>query len=350
MSVLPLSQEAFVRSLGSRLTSERVPFSGTWELTWDCNFRCQHCYLEGTRRPLEALSFGRMDDLLAQLAQAGCLSLTLTGGEPLLRPDFDRILAAAVGHGFLVNVFTNASLIDENMADFMAAYPPRSVEVTLYGASPGMYERVTGMAAHFEQVLGGIDRLLQRGLFVVLKSVLLASMEEELDQLRALAEERGLRLRIDPGVDPTLSGDDAPTALRIPADRAVEAELADGEHRRDMARLMEAAPAESEFACGAGARAFHLDPLGRLMPCLLVREPAIDLAEHSFAEAWALLGQGPAIGFDPGAPCHGCDLHPICSHCPGLERLVRQAGSGREHSCQLAQKRANMLTSTGRGP
>ena len=110
---------------------------------------------------------------LDEMADSGCVGLALTGGEPLIRDDFREILAHAVGKGFVVSVLTNASLVDARLADFMAAHPPRSVEVSLYGGSAEAYRSVTGSAQSFERTISGIDQLLARGLEVKLKAVLL---------------------------------------------------------------------------------------------------------------------------------------------------------------------------------
>ncbi|MBN2494509.1 MAG: radical SAM protein [Deltaproteobacteria bacterium] len=336
------------RELTRWLHRRRHPLTATFELCWRCNFRCIHCYLRGQPEP-EALELGEVCALLDELAQAGCLALSLTGGEPLVREDFDAILRAAVQRGFLVSVFTNASLVDAARAARWAATPPRMIEVSLYGASPASYELITGSAAAFERTLAGIDRLLEQGLVVSLKAMLQRDLAAEVDAMRALAAERGLGLRIDPGLDPTLDGDPAPTELRIPAAQAARIELADPERVERMrayhARWQAADASLRESPCGAGYHSFHLDPAGRLMPCLLLREPALDTRSLGFAQAWRELGRCARPAFAPGSACAGCMLQHLCSHCPGLARL----GCGPDdegqpyYHCELAQHRASVL-------
>ncbi len=70
-----------------RLKHEAVPFSVLWELTHTCNFRCVMCYNEPLAEP--ELTTAECFDVLEQLAEAGTLRLTLTGGEILTADFFD---------------------------------------------------------------------------------------------------------------------------------------------------------------------------------------------------------------------------------------------------------------------
>ncbi len=349
MSVTLTELECFYQRLDDKLRTSRIPFSGTWELTQACNFRCIHCYLTKTPSPGAELPLERIEGLLDEMAAAGCVGLTVTGGEPLLRPDFDAVWTAAHRRGFILSLFTNASLVSERIADVLAAHPPRQVEVSLYGATPQTYERLTGRRELLSASLDGLDRLLDRGLAVLVKAVLLSPLAEEADEMRSLAARRGVRLRFDPGLDPTLDGDPGPTSLRLDAERAVALELSDEDLRAEQSRrLGEPGGAFEDFSCGAAQRAFHLDAAGFLMPCLLVRSPRIPLAQMPFEVAWQAL-DATQVAFTPESPCFGCPLHPVCSFCPGLELSVVRAGQDSAYYCQVARARARVLDYGGRG-
>lgn len=349
MSVLPSQAACFQEGLEDKLRGLRVPFSGTFELTLGCNFRCPHCYLQGLVPAGAELGLGRIQSLLDEMAEAGCLGLTLTGGEPLLREDFAPIWRAAHRRGFVLSLFTNGSLVSEAIADLLAGHPPRLVEVSLYGAGPHSYARLTGRAEHFQASLDGLDRLLARGLSVVLKAVLLSPLAHEADGLLALAARRGLGIRFDPAVDPRLDGDPTPIGLRMDARQAVALELGDSGLRAERALRLEDWVAQ-DFACGAGRRAFHLDPAGDLMACMLVRKPRLSVARAPFAQAWRQLGETPPVAFRSASPCAGCGLHPVCSFCPGLEQSVERAGQDCSFYCQVARERARVLAWSETGP
>jgi radical SAM protein with 4Fe4S-binding SPASM domain len=335
------------RHLAGKLRGRRFPLSGTFELTLACNLGCAHCYL-GPREARDArveLSTGAVLALLGQLAEAGCLALALTGGEPLLRPDFREIWARAHALGFQLSLFSNGSLLDEATADFLAAHPPLALEVSLYGASPAGYAGLTGRPEAFAAVRTGLDLALARGLRVVLKALLLERLRPELEGMRALARARGLELRLDPGLHAALAGRFDPRAERLPGARAVAEELAEPGRRARLQAYDQAFRSQPEEVraapCAAGFHAFHLDPAGRLMACMLHRAPWEDAASRGFTAAWERLGAHPRMAFPPSSACAACELGHLCGTCPALDGLDED----RAYFCEVAHARARVLTS-----
>ena len=351
MTLVERSQEWLQAHLLRRVTTRRLPFSGSFELTWRCNFRCIHCYLQELRAGGPELHTEAVLRLLEELADTGCIGLAFTGGEPLLRADFREILAQASHSGFLVALFTNGSRVDAAWADFLATHPPRSIEVSLYGASEDTYERITGARENFRRTVTGINHLLHRDLPVRLKAVLLEPLADEIGSMRALAKSLGLTLHVDARVDATLAGDRSPVRLRVDPRRAAQIELDDPARVSRLVRDGQRARARvgeyAQQACGAGQWSFHLDPAGRLLPCMLVREPAIDAATLGFRAAWEELGTYPRVAYPADSACARCEMQHLCSHCPGAD-LVDGAPLGLQacFDCELAQLRAQVLEQT----
>jgi MoaA/NifB/PqqE/SkfB family radical SAM enzyme len=123
------------------------------ELTFRCNLQCAHCYCNLPLNDQDAinkeLSTEKVCDILDQIADAGCLWLLLTGGEPLVRRDFLEIYTYAKKKGFMISLFTNGTLLTEKMADYLAEYPPFILEITLYGVTKETYESITGLIKTF---------------------------------------------------------------------------------------------------------------------------------------------------------------------------------------------------------
>ena len=157
-------------------TRERWPLCATIELTHRCPFACAHCL---NRQPLGAAARGGelgLEDhrrILDELAQLGCLWLLFTGGEVLARPDFLDIYLYAKQKGFLVTIFTNAALVTEEIADSLARARPFSVEVSLYGHSDAVFDRVTGVAGSRQRCLRGLRLLQEKGVPVRTKAMAL---------------------------------------------------------------------------------------------------------------------------------------------------------------------------------
>src|SRR5574340_1243302 len=119
--VSSLNVHEYLRYFNTKMEKNRVPVSGALELTKRCNLRCAHCYI-GSLRTCSSGSRPEMEmekvlSLIDEICDAGCLSLLITGGEPLLRPDFGRVYTRARENGMMVTVFTNGTLIDKEILD-----------------------------------------------------------------------------------------------------------------------------------------------------------------------------------------------------------------------------------------
>jgi MoaA/NifB/PqqE/SkfB family radical SAM enzyme len=88
-----------------------LPLDAMLEVTYRCNLSCVHCFIEENTH--EELSTREIFDLLDQLAAAGTLTVTLTGGEALTREDFFDIAAYARHKAMAVNLMSNGTLIDD---------------------------------------------------------------------------------------------------------------------------------------------------------------------------------------------------------------------------------------------
>jgi MoaA/NifB/PqqE/SkfB family radical SAM enzyme len=133
----------FVQRTKLAARRRRIPTHVTLGLTHRCNLDCVHCYLRDERETVE-LSTQRWLGVLDEIVAAGGLWVGLTGGEPLLRPDFATIYARAKQLGLLVTVMTNGTLVNRRILELFARLPPHRVDVSLYARSPETYQAITG--------------------------------------------------------------------------------------------------------------------------------------------------------------------------------------------------------------
>lgn len=327
---LPLTEEQeFMLRFNRKVGRERVPLCGTLDLTHRCNLNCVHCYLgphagQDALRP-EELSTEQVNGIIDQVTAAGCLTLLLTGGEPLLRSDFCAVYQHARECGLLVSVFTNGTLVTDRAADLMAAMPPQVVEVTVYGSTARTYERITGVPGSFERCMLGIRRLVQRGVKVNLKTVLMTLNQDEFDSIKGLASGLGLGFRSDAALFPRFDGDRGPLALRVSPETVVHKDLADektvAEWREYFERRKDLPATEYLYNCGAGLTNFHVDPYGRLHPCVMSRSVEYDLICGSFIDGWDGIISGiRERRASPSYQCNRCQKRMLCSLCPSFCR------------------------------
>ena len=173
-------------------------FSVHWELTYRCNQRCSHCYLDvlepGAPVP-EELSTQECLGIIDQIAAAGALNLTLSGGELLVRKDWLEIARYARSKRLLLRLFTNGILIRPKLAEQIAGLHPFAVEISLYGAQPEIHESITRLPHSWELTMRAFRLLHECGVRTVMKTPLMRENVGEIEALRGLAQEVGASFR-----------------------------------------------------------------------------------------------------------------------------------------------------------
>ena len=185
----------------ARAAASRIPLAASFELTRRCSFRCVHCYL-GDQKSIRKHQGRELDTetvfrLLDEMVEAGTLFLLLTGGDPMLRPDFVEIYKYAVRAGLLVTVFCNGSLVSDEIVRAFVEYPPRIVEITVYGATQETFEAVTQQPGSFSACMIGIERLRSAGVRLRLKTMVLTLNVDEFPAIRQMALDMGVQFRHD---------------------------------------------------------------------------------------------------------------------------------------------------------
>ena len=348
------SIEDYAQRLRFTKDQERVPLLGVFELTFRCNNRCIHCYVNrganDRRERKKELTYSQICRILDTIAEEGCLWLLFTGGEPFIRNDFLEIYTYAKRKGFLITLFTNGTLIDRGIADFLREWPPRSIEITLYGMSEGVYEEVTGVPGSHAKCMQGVELLVERNLPLKLKAVILTLNRHELDEMKTFAENLGLEFRFDPLLNLRIDGQGYTAKLRLSPREVVQMDLDDEKRRIEFVEFYERskkADRDSEFIfrCGAGVNSFHVDPYGLLHICGLVRDPGYDLLNGSFRNGWHRFLPGiRAQRWKKDYPCGDCNLQVLCGQCPGWSQLEHgDLEKPVEYLCQVGHLRGELL-------
>lgn len=347
----------------------RIPIAVSFELTRRCSFRCVHCYL-GDQEIVRAYKAQELNTeavirLIDKMSAAGTLFLTLTGGDPMLRPDFLAIYRHAVRSGLLVTVFCNGSLITDEIVSTFVEYPPRAVEITLYGASQETFEAVTQTLGSYAACMRGVEKLRQANVRLRLKTMALTLNRKDLAQLWQIAEEMGAQFRHDCSIIPALpngdnggcsnTGDSLQDTLRfrLPPEQAADADLSIVKVREKLQeRIAKAAPVEPSnklYRCGAGRSSCHITPYGVMQPCLVTLYPAIDLqdASQTFQAAWKSINRTfPEQEAQEDFPCKNCEDKNVCTGCPSsfalktgdaqkIDSFYCQYSSSRRGNCGL---------------
>jgi radical SAM protein with 4Fe4S-binding SPASM domain len=344
-----LSDKEYLQQFNRKVAEQRVPFYGSIDLTHRCNLRCVHCYLGDKASVREnynqELGTAQWISIIDEIAEAGCLNLLITGGEPLLRKDFKHIYRHAKTKGLLVTVFTNGTMITKGILELFQDLPPRAVEISLYGATAPTYEKITGIKGSFERCLKGIQSLLGHRINLKLKTMLMTLNRHEFYDIETMAKEYGVKFRFDAAIFPCMDGDKSPLGLRVSPEEAIEKEFSDRDRSRQwkvfFERMQGFSLPDTLYNCGTGLTSFHIDPYGHLQPCLMVANLRYDLLDGSFMEGWGDVIpsiRDRKVGAD--YTCNKCDKMTLCGFCPGFFELENGAEDiYSEYLCALGRCR-----------
>ena len=349
--------------LMERAKQQNVPMDGSLELLPLCNMNCDMCYVRLSRPEMERQ--GRMrtgEEWLAlgrQMVEAGTLFLLLTGGEPLMHPDFKEIYLGLKKMGLFLTVNTNGTLIDEAWADFFGKNKPRRINITLYGADEEAYCSLCHYAGGFEKVMNAVRLLRARGVDVKLAGSMAKGNAGDFTRMSAIAKELGVPLHIDPYMMPASRERSKPFNLQsrlLPEEAAavcvsyVKTHLspeAFAVYRDRRLREIDAFEPGNETTCSPGCAAgrcsFTINWQGKMRPCVVSSEPSADVFEMGFEAAWRhVTSEFQAIRYC--SQCSNCRLRPVCRTCALACLLETGDYLGRpDYLCRFAAETERLL-------
>jgi radical SAM protein with 4Fe4S-binding SPASM domain len=350
-----LSYGAFSSDLHQRQSGERVPLQVSIEVTRRCPLQCLHCYNNlpmgdmGARR--RELSKEEHFHVLDELVEMGCFWLLYTGGEIFARKDFLEIYTYAKKKGFLITLFTNGTILTEQIADYLAEWPPFAIEITLYGRTRETYEALTAIPGSYDRCLRGIRLLKERGLPLKLKTVPTSLNKHEILSMKQFAEEElGLEFKFDSQINPRIDCSQSPLAVRLTPEEVVALDMRDpkaaGEYRRLAKRDSENPPnlaqSDTVYFCGGGMNSFAINANGEVGICVISQQETFDVRESGVKRVWEeSLLQLRQRKRTRMTKCNQCRIQSLCGMCPAngeLENGDRE--SPVEFLCHVAHLRA----------
>lgn len=308
----------------------------SYEISLACDYDCPHCYLGP--KPAHFLGLPERRALFRSMVEAGVVLLRMTGGEVLIAPHFKETYRMACQMGMVVALNSNAShLSDTAILDTLCEAPPYRLTISMYGATPDTYERVTrARPGSFERFCEGVLRARDRGLNLRLSIIVTEANAHEQTAMVELARSWGVDYHVYDTIIPTFAAVDTrqqSVAVTLRPKKAVEAPTYPSEDGK-------------WTSCGAGTRLMHVDPHGRASICMSARD-AYGQGQYGPVTV-DLLNNGPAVLGDSLAEiadrllrrtggCSGCTLTESCSTCPPIARLSRTSGRPGQQWCQHYQ-------------
>ena len=314
---------SLMAELNAKALALGVPISAHLDITYRCNERCEHCYLEHDDKG--EMSTAEISDVLGQLADAGVLFLTISGGEPLLRRDCFQIVERARALLFNVKLKTNAVLIREPEACRIRELGVEQVQISVYSHRAEVHDGITKLPGSLHRTLDAIRFLKMQGLKVTIANVLMRQNLLDAGAVQRLAGEMGVSYTLDPTITPMMNGD--MSLLRMRAPRAALREAF-----RDPALVGNvdefcAPPAPTndealdEIPCSAAHTFCYISPYGDVYPCVQFPLPSGNLRRQRFIDIWRNspeLNEVRSIHLRDLPTCSSCTHVSSCTRCPGL--------------------------------
>lgn len=345
-----ISSKQFEKNFIDKAISRRIPIGGGIELTYRCNLQCIHCYCICNKKDNHDMSYDEICKIIDQLSDAGCLYLFITGGEPLLRNDFPDIYKYIKKKGILVTVFTNGTLVSDDLINLFLDFPPFNIDITMYGASQEIYEAVTQVKGSYNLCMDCLEMLLKHKIHFSLKTIVMRYNQNELGKLKTVASKLGVNFRYSSLIFPRLDDKIDTYKLRLSPKEVVNYDIGDNQRKHAWLELLSdsSPPFNSEFLylCGAALTTFHIDAEGYLCACVRERKHRYSLLNGSFQYGWNnfLYNNIRMRRASSNYKCSKCKYIMVCDQCPAIfESENGNPEESSEYICEIAHIRAKKL-------
>lgn len=339
----------YTKGFGERLAQKRdmmgFPRSVVFEITHRCNLRCRHCCVVPELDKKE-LSTKEAKSIFEQLIEAGCLHLTLTGGEPLVRGDIFSLMDYARRIGLFIHLLTNATLITAKVADKLKELKLVSLEMSFHSLKKERFDWFTQVEGSFDKVMEAIRLLRERRQELTLKINITKANLDEVEDLKEFVRNLEAIPEWATVLMPRSDGSRDKLFLRLEPEEVLkvgdillpepidEEKFSLGESQEDKepscAKTKDGKSDDKPgrnrgkdrlFQCGAGKVGLVISPYGELKPCLEFPSSGYSILGGSLKEGWKRLGDY-IESFKPGPEhkCLDCNLRDFCLSCPARAR------------------------------
>lgn len=329
-----------------------IPLGVQLDLTYRCNERCVHCYLD--HEDHGEMTTAEIKHLLDEMAEAGVFVLTISGGEIFMRKDFFAILEYARRLMFCVKLKTNAVLIREGEARRIQDLGVESIQVSIYSHRPEVHDAITLIPGSLKRSLDAIRFLKSQGIRVIIANVLMTQNMQDYTSVRALADELGVECTLDPTVTPMMDGNRSTLKLGVDQN-ALRQVFHDSGLVGDVEEFC-AIPGADEsvfesLPCSAGHTSCYVSPYGDVYPCVQFPLPTGNVRQQRFIDIWRhsdQMNDVRSIRLKDLTTCSQCTHAGSCTRCPGLAYMEGNMRGPSSQDCEKSFARtgvpsANML-------
>lgn len=347
----------------AKASAKNIPIGGTFELVPTCNMNCKMCYVRMNKKEVDALGGYRPKefwlDIAEQAMKEGLLFLLLTGGEPLLYPDFFSLYKALHDMGIILTINTNATLIGDEAANFFGENVPRRLNITVYGKDDETYGKLCMNPKGFSQMENAVRLLKKNNVPIKFNCSLTPYNYKQLDDIRKFADKWDYPLEIAYYMMPPnrkLQKNNYNEHRLSPRQAAEMAfniamySLSEEQKQEKIKKILNSVynPKQEEkkvcgFWCRAANASFWMNWRGMMVPCGMMNGPIYDMNELNFSEAWKRMVTD-VLNISLSDKCHHCNKRAVCPHCAASEISETGIyGEAPEYLCALVDEYLKIL-------
>lgn len=352
------------RQLINLAEQKQIPINAGLEITPICNLYCEMCYvrqgLNTVKQNGGILPLQFWKNVASQLKKAGCFFILLSGGEPLLHPDFKELYSDLAKEGFSIRLNTNGTLVTDEIADLLATYLPRRVNITLYGSSNETYEKLCHVKKGFDKCMTGIKRLTDRNVPLCLNLTQVQANQSDYKEIIEFAKRNGIPMQVSSYV--SVIGNDLDLIERIKSIRNTPYQAAKNDfiyqQYKKGDQFAEWIFSQQEYlnssyypeidgcslTCKAGKYSCWINWKGQMQACVDMDTPAFSLKDLPVQEAWDKL-KNAIKELETHSECKNCKLKPLCNVCYANATNEKKHCGSIDYLCQMAESKARIISS-----
>jgi radical SAM protein with 4Fe4S-binding SPASM domain len=338
---------SLLEEMNRKATALGIPLSVHLDLTWRCNERCIHCYLDHDGKG--EMTTAEIKDVIRQLAECGTFFLSISGGEPLLRRDCFEILEYARALRLNVKLKTNAVMIGPKEAARIKQLGIEQVQVSVYSHLAEVHDAITKLPGSFGRTIDAIRHLKANGVKVSITNILMTHNSGHGKAVKQLADELGVGFVVDPTISPKLNGDRSIMSLGVSGK-----ELEEVFHTEEFVGNVDefCSPVSTVdddvlegYSCSAGHTLAYISPFGDVYPCVQFPMSCGSVRKHSFSEIWRhspALTELRSVHVRDLPACSHCIHTAYCSRCPGLAFMEGDFRGPSSRDCEKSYARTGI--------
>lgn len=300
---------------------------------------------------LRELSTDEIKDIIDQAIMLGCIRWSISGGEPMLRSDFEDVFDYITRRSLTYSLNTNGTLITPRIARLMKRKGAKMV--ALYGATSKVHDHITRTPGSFEATMRGFRYLREAGSDFIVQIIPMKDNYHQFKDMVKLAESISPYYRVGASWLYLSACGSRERNVEIDQQRLEPIEVIKlnpqdqfGDQQLFDEQCLNSPSDDRLFAnCIAARRKFHIDPYGGMTFCGFIKDSGLiyDLRKGTFQEAWETFIPSLADKIRGGTEylnnCAFCRLKKECVWCSAFSYLEhRRHGAKIEYLCNMAQE------------